>query len=143
MRGRPRKSIEDLKLYGGYRPHRHDERDESEPEVDGLPEKPDDLSEQESWLWDLVVTQYGDTGPVRKIDTAALIQVCKLWGLLQKAQKAAESDPLDKNTRVAVTGYYAAWDRAAAKLGLTPRDRRSIEVGGGKKKSGVRSRKRA
>lgn len=143
MRGRPPKSIDDLKVFGGYRDDRHGERAESEPEVSGLPERPKGLTKDERWLWDLVVAEFGESGPVRKIDGPALLQACRLWGLLLRAEKEAAKDPLDKNTRVAVTGYYAAWDRAAAKLGLTPRDRRSVTVDNGKKKSGVRRRKRA
>ena len=142
MRGRPPKSIEDLKVFGGYREDRHGSRAQAEPKVDGLPQRPEGLNENEAWLWDLVVSEYGESGPVRALDTAALLQCCKLWDLLTLAQEAASLDPLDKNIRVAVTGYYAAWDRAAAKLGLTPRDRRSVRVEN-QKPSGVRRRERA
>lgn len=141
---RPPKSIAELKLHGNYREDRHGARADIEEVVSGVPDKPPGLNEHESWMWDLVIEEYGDEGPVRRIDTAALLQACRLWGLLQQSQAEAASDPTDKNLRCAVTSYYAAWDRAAAKLGITPRDRRSVAGSMEKKqKQGVKVRNRA
>jgi P27 family predicted phage terminase small subunit len=40
----------------------------------------------------------------------------------------AKSDPTDKNARIAVTSYFAAWSKAANDLGLTPASRAKLRV---------------
>lgn len=142
-RGRPRKSVADLKLHGEFREDRHAHREEFEAEFTGVPESPDDLNPDEKWLWDLVISEYGDDGPLRHLDSAALYEACVLWGLLRQAQRAAKQDPADAKIGGLVIKYFNAYDKAAAKLGLNPRDRRSIAPEGGRKPSGVKRRERA
>ena len=109
----------------------------------GLPEKPAELTGDAGDLWDLILGEYAEAGPVKRLDGAALRACCELWALYRKAVKSAEADPIDKDTRIAVTSYYAAWERAAAKLGINPVDRRRVRTEGGEKKSGLRTRVRA
>lgn len=141
MRGRPPKSVHDLKVHGQFRSDRHGDR-LNEPTVVGRPEMPDWLAEDAVWLWELVVNEYADSGPIARLDTAALAAACDLWSLYRKASEKAERQPLEKDYRIAVTSYYAAWERAAAKLGLNPVDRRRLRVESENKSSGIRARTR-
>jgi len=144
MRGRPRKSVADLKLHGNFREDRHGDREEFESEFGGLPEKPEGMDSDEEQHWDYIVSAYGEAGPITAIDGPALLACCQNWALWQRALKAYKNDIGDKDLRIAVTSHYKDWDRAAAKLGLNPRDRRSIAPNAGKKpKTGVKRRERA
>lgn len=138
---RPPKSTAELKLHGGFRKDRHSDR-ENEPQVGGLPEKPKGLCADAAWFWDLVMSEYRESGPVRRLDTGALWAACDLWSKYRAASRLAENDPIEKNIRIAVTAYYAAWERAAAKLGLNPVDRRRVRVETDGKKTGVHTRVR-
>lgn len=143
MRGRPRKSLAELKLHGGFRDDRHADR-ESEPPTEGEPQKPDGITGDAEWLWNLTIKSYAASGALKELDTAALEACCDLWGKYKAASRSAEADPVDKESRIAVTAYYTAWDRAASKIGLNPIDRRRMQVDGGEKKQGgLRTRKRA
>jgi phage terminase small subunit len=120
----PRKTAAELKLHGTYRDDRHGER--NEPEMPGIPEKPDNLAEHASWFWDRTVPGLVANGVVKEADSAALLAACRLWHLFVVAMGEAELDPLDKNAACRAAQYHSAWDRAASKLGLTPVDRRRV-----------------
>lgn len=89
----------------------------------GSPKKPKGMSYQEKWLWDLVVASW-----MGEVDSAQLRQLCTLWDLLHSSLKAAKADPIDKDARLAVSQYAAAFDRLAAKFGLNPADRARLNV---------------
>ena len=116
---------------------------ELEPVVDGLPEKPISIQGEAEWLWDLVLEEYASAGPLKRIDTAAVLACCDLWSKYRAVSQLADSDPADKDMRIAVTAYYAAWERAAAKIGINPVDRRRVRTEREEKKSGLRTRVRA
>ncbi len=142
MKGRHPKSVAELKLHGTFRPGKHGDR-LAEPAVEGLPEKPVGLKPDAEWLWDLVLAEYANAGPLKRIDTAAVMAACDLWSKYRAASKLADANPVDKETRIAVTAYYAAWERAASKIGINPVDRRRVRTEGEPKKAGLRSRVRA
>ena len=142
MKGQPPKSIAELKVHGTFRPSRHGHR-ELEPETDGEPQKPEGMNADAEWLWELTIRSYAASGALKELDTAALESCCDLWGKYKAASRAADADPVDKDSRIAVTAYYAAWEKAASKIGLNPIDRRRMQVDGDKKKAGLRTRKRA
>lgn len=143
MKGRHPKPTAELKLHGTYRPSRHGGR-ASDLALEGLPEKPEGLKPDAEWLWDMVMAEYANAGPLKRIDTAAVFAACDLWSKYRAASKLADTNPVDKETRIAVTAYYAAWEKAAAKIGINPVDRRRVRVDGeGKKAAGLRSRVRA
>ena len=127
MKGRPRKPLAELQLMGGFRPERHAGRI-CEPQFDGEPVKPDGLSDDASQLWDSVVPHLVARRVVTAIDTSILTTVCQLWGLYLAAVKVATADPVSKDARGAVTAYWSAFDKAAARCGLNPVDRARLSV---------------
>jgi phage terminase small subunit len=138
MKGRPRQPTETLKLHGKYRADRHGER--NEPEATGVPVKPDDMFPEASAYWDSII---GQVTWARQPDTVALRVMCEQYGLYRKALALAVVDPLDKEVRIAVLGYKAAWETLAARFGLTPADRARVSAEPAGKQSGVKTRQRA
>lgn len=91
----------------------------------GTPVKPDGLSNVEDSLWDFLSPLLGaDAG---KSDSIALQALCEFWGLYRDAVEIAKEHPLDKDARIAVTSYWSAFERLAAKFGLTPTDRQRLD----------------
>ncbi|MDZ4686783.1 MAG: P27 family phage terminase small subunit [Planctomycetaceae bacterium] len=127
MKGRPRKSLAELRLMGGFRPARHADRID-EPQFDGEPVKPRGMDREAGRLWDAIVPELVARRVVRAIDTTVLVSVCELWSLYRKAIKAAASDPTSKDVRTAVIGYWRAFDAAAAHVGLSPTARTRLSV---------------
>ena len=125
--GRYRKSAAQLRLHGTFKAAQHGER-AVESVVSGAPEKPSGLTDEQGWMWDNAVEELARIGVAKRIDTAHLIAMCQLWGLYCKAIIAAIKDPIDKDARIAVTSYFAAWQAAAGKCGLSPADRAKLEV---------------
>jgi len=93
----------------------------------GKPDKPEGLAPAASELWDCIVA-HGGTLPLTALDAPALSAACQLWALYLQAVEAAQADPCDKVCRVAVTSYHAAFQAAAAKLGLSPADRARLRI---------------
>ena len=118
--GRPRKSLGQHVVDGTYRPNRHDGH--CEVVARGKPIKPDDLSKEEEWLWQLVVNDR-----CAAIDTAQLRQLCRAWHCLVAAGNAAREDPLHKEHRIAFCQYSAAFDKLAQQFGLSPVSRTRIK----------------
>jgi phage terminase small subunit len=138
------KPTADLKLHGTYRGDRHAARADAMPSQ-GVPVRPDNFTETEAALWDQVVPDLVARGVAAAKDTAELVSMCELWGLYRSSVTLAKSTPTDKEVRCAVTGYWAAFDRAAAKFGLSPVDNAGIILSGNdkKEKKGVATRVRA
>lgn len=143
---RPRKPIEQKVLDGSYRPNKdgplpenlQDWRNGDGPEP-GPPEKPGDLSEEASRMWDHVLA----TSPVRiwPGHAAALTVYCEWWSLwklcLVKAQAAKGMPKL--------TSLGISTDKLlllGAKFGLTPKDQSAMPVAesSGPKKAKVATR---
>jgi len=138
MKGRPRKTLEELRQMGAFRPARHADRID-EPQFDGVPVKPRGLDPIASKHWDAVVPDLVARAVVKGIDAPALTSMCILWSLFQKSAKKAEADPTDKLVRSAITGYHAAWVRVAASVGLTPADRARLSIRPPEKRDGILS----
>jgi len=136
MRGRPRKTLDELRQLAVFRPGRHADRID-EPKFDGEPHKPEGLDPVASNFWDVVVPQLISRRVVTSIDSAALVALCRLWSLFDASATAAQANPTDKAARFATTAYYAAWERAASKLGLNPIDRARLSVPPDDKPTGI------
>lgn len=126
-KGRPRKTLEQLKTLGVFRPDRHAGR-VLEPTAAGQPVKPRGLARDVSAVWDRIVPQLVAMRTVKEIDTDAVVAACETWVLYRRALRQAMRDPCDPSIRTAVVAYLAAWDRAAAKLGMSPIDRAKLSV---------------
>jgi P27 family predicted phage terminase small subunit len=137
-RGRPRKSVEELKRRGTYRKDRHADRVEEIPK--SRPEKPEGLGKYASWIWDQVVAELADK--LTRLDTAQLWSLCEMWELYRQAAEDAKKTPTNRDLRISVTTYRAAFEAAASKFGLNPCDRQRLPGGQAKQSAGVRSRSR-
>lgn len=126
-RGRPRKPTAALKLHGGYRNNEHGNR-AAEPQPEGKPTKPRGMKKHAVELWDRIVPQLVSMGVAKEIDTTILRTACEMYHLYREALKVAEKFPIDKDARIAVTSYFAAFERAATKLGISPVDRTRVKA---------------
>jgi phage terminase small subunit len=61
-------------------------------------------------------------------DTPAFTMLCELWSLYQQSLAAAKTDPTAKAARTALLNYLGAFDRLAARFGLTPADRARLQL---------------
>lgn len=103
-----------------------------EPEVPftrGLPIKPDDLSEDAAWMWDLVISQMQGIGLLKPIDAPALEVICETFARWREAVRfRKERGQLGKNSQgVVVAPWVKAEGEAArefrawcAEFGFTP-----------------------
>jgi P27 family predicted phage terminase small subunit len=123
---RPRKPTAIHRMHGTYRADRHGSREVGRPA--GAPIRPRHLVGEALKFWQRVVPPLKGAGVVGSIDTAILTACCDLWGLYRAAVAKAAADPIDKDARIAATSYFAAWQRAAATLGLSPGDRAKLNV---------------
>lgn len=126
-KGRPRKPLEQLQALGVFRPDRHLDR-LNEPKATGEPIKPADMEAEASAMWDRCLPRLLAQKTVKEIDTELLASACELWSLYCKAKRLAYVDPTDKNIRGAVVAYWAAFNKAASQLGMTPADRAKLSV---------------
>ncbi len=126
-RGPPRKPTELLKLHGTYRDDRHAKRGDQTPPANPLT-KPKGMSAAASKLWDQVVREHEARNLLGEIDQAALQSCCELWGFYRAAVARANKEPTNKEARIAVTSYWAAFNRAAVQFGLSPTARANLEI---------------
>lgn len=128
MPGRPRKPLQTLVMTGQFRADRHAER-ALEPQLDGVPAKPDGLDAVASAFWDSVVPQLVEAKILKQADEYAAATCCRLWSLLCRSIDAAAENPVDKELRSAVVAYHSAWDKAAGRIGLLPTERAKLSAG--------------
>lgn len=140
--GRKSTPTADLKIHGTYRRDRHEDRADVTP-PSGQPVRPETLDTIEGGLWDQVVPELVRKQMVGESDTAELVCMCELWGLYRNVVAKAKAAPTDKEIRCAVTAYFTAFDRLAAKFGLTSADRAGLKLPSGEKKNSVPTRVRA
>ena len=124
-RGFVGKSIEEHKREGTYKPslHKFDS-----PQALGMPIKPSDLDDVAGALWDTLTPQLFESKVVAEIDSTVLGEMCRIYSLYVAARKLAEQSPADKDIRIAVLGYWQAFERLASKFALSPGDRMRLKV---------------
>lgn len=127
MKGTQPKSYAELAIAGTLRPSRHGKEDTS-PQIEGKPEKPEWITGDAGTLWELITTSYGDAGPLTRLDSAILALACDMWAKYRAASAAAESGPTDKVLRSAVIAYASSFEKLAGRLGLNPVDRRRLKA---------------
>lgn len=81
------------------------------------PLRPDDLDQDGLELWDKVVLP---AEHLRKADSQLCQTCCEMWSLYRSVLVRAKANPVDKDTRIAVTNYWQQWRLAMEKLGLDP-----------------------
>ena len=123
--GRKRKPVETLRLEGGFRPQRHGERGETEPQIEGDPAKPADLDEAAQAHWDDVVPRLVKAKIATAADSEALAEMCRWWSRLQAFHAKGQSDRRSVMNGVSL---LKAWRDFACKFGMTPADRAALVV---------------
>lgn len=101
----------------------------------GVPDKPEGLSGDASWLWDRVVEQMTTIGLLKPVDAAALEVACETWARWREASRHRhENGLLGKNSQgVVAAPWIGIEERAskdfrawAAEFGLTPAAERHL-----------------
>jgi P27 family predicted phage terminase small subunit len=132
MKGRPRKPAKLHLLDGSYREDRHG----AEPEATGIPVKPTALKGAASKLWDELVPRFITSGIVTAWDTSTLFAMCQWWGRYLVAGKRLDALFASKKPAASDLHYFTkiadlagkAFDRLAARFGMTPADRARLRV---------------
>jgi phage terminase small subunit len=124
LRGPPPTPKDALDARGSWRAKG---RKQSRPAA-GVPVKPKDLPPAATAFWEAVVPKLRRAGWAGRLDSFALEQAARTWGLWRAAMVAAERDPTSKVCRAAVIAYSGLWLTLAAKLGLTPADRQRLQL---------------
>ena len=93
------------------------------PKAVGEPVRPDFTDPEAAAFWDVVVPGLVKAGIVGELDSAALQTMCEMWGLYRAAYEQAEKFPIDRDRRIAVVSYQAAFEKWASRFGLTAADR--------------------
>lgn len=89
-RGRTKKTIEDRKAEGTYRPERHGA---SFPTSEGKPVKPRYLKGEAGKFWGANVPRLADLGIACDVDTPALAAMCEWWAEYRQAvDEAVENE---------------------------------------------------
>lgn len=129
--GRPRTDSRLLKLRGSRNlKHR---RPNAENEFQGAgawPDKPDDLGEAGSALWDRLTPELVATGALTGTDFACFCRYCELTSLLDRLQRDAEQLEPDARLRAHRLALSFAGELRQLEnvLGLTPASRGRIHV---------------
>lgn len=120
--GRPRKPSATRHLEGNR------SRTDIPPELPlhGTPELPASLDAVAAEHFTFLAAEFGGAGVLKRADGPALQKLADLWSKYWRASEAWENNPTDKEARMAVLGFAAAWDRSAARLGLQVIDRSKL-----------------
>lgn len=109
-----------------------------EPEVPftrGLPQKPEELSPDASWLWDLVVEQMQTIGLLKPLDAPSLEILCETYARWKEAARFRQERALmAKNSQGLVAAPWIGIEERAGRefrawcseYGLTPAAERNL-----------------
>lgn len=128
--GRTPKPAEFHVLHGTHRADRHGPATEQAFDPDGGAPivKPEGLTGEAGKLFDELLPRLR---PILKpTDTAAFLMLCNVYALYAASLAIAQTAPTDKPAKSAVLGYLAAFDKLAARFGLTPTDRQRLRASG-------------
>lgn len=121
-----------LKLMQGRSEGRDSGGRKIEPPPDFIrepPIKPEDLSEDASWMWDQIVMQMGSTGVLKPLDAYALEVICETFARWREAvRQRQESGLLASNSQGRVSAPWVGIEERAGRdfrawcseFGLTP-----------------------
>lgn len=122
--GRPPKPTADLKLHGGFRPERHEDR-AREPQPAGSAVQFDELAGEALRAWEFCVPQLIAVGLATELDSMELCAMCNWWGEYQKYRTADDGNDY-RRLNMAATAYKQ-YRVLAAKFGMTPQDRVGLQ----------------
>lgn len=115
---------------GTFQKVRHGKRADNKPAI-GKPEKPPELNEVESAVWDQMVTYLPD-GTLGRVDSVALREMCRWYAVYCEAMQLLAADPINKDARLSATACWDRFWRIASDFGATPvaRTRLQLDSGG-------------
>ena len=119
--GRPRKPSKKHNLEGTAP---RDGRRGNPVIANGQPEKPDWLTGEASEMWDKVLPEVVRVAGAASIDSFALAAMCDWWGAYRKYR----ADCVNKWAPARARDAFNSWQRLAARFGLTPLDRQSLQI---------------
>jgi phage terminase small subunit len=119
---RPPKTTQLHVVDGTFNVTRHRNR-KAAPESEGAPVKPADLDEFGLECWQKLVEPALRMKIGREVDAVAAEELCRLYSFYRRSCEKASADPIAKEARCAVTGYFAAFEKVASRFGFTPADR--------------------
>ena len=124
--GRPRKPLAAHAIEGTSRADRHETRGDRVPAA-GWPEKPAGLSPMQERLWDDVTT-YLPPACLGSLDTSALRDMVRWYGVYTDLMSLVESDPTDVANMNALGKAFDRFWKYAQQFGLTPVARTRLEI---------------
>ena len=139
--GRKPKPPEFHVLAGTFRADRHGDPNAIKPA--GVPLRPENLSADEAWCWDMGVSHLVRLGVVQELDSALLWSMCELWGLYRQCVEMAKLMPADKDVRIATVAYWGKFEVACARFGLNASDRMRLKMPSGREPGEIKVRNRA
>ncbi len=107
--------------------------DHDPTEYDGGPVKPLDLSDSVSKRWDVLLEQLPKEA-LRQVDVYNIRQAAVFSVLLESIEKQLEEKPSDKDLRCAYTQYSEKFIKLSGHLGMSPADRKRIQIAQPKEK---------
>ena len=139
----PKAEPSELKLARGtFRAYRDTGRMDLCP-PQGAPDKPTDIADEASLLWDRILSEHKVRGSLGSLDSHALGTLCRTYGLLCRTYELLKAAPTDKDTRCSYAAYVSICDKLGAKFGWTASDRAMLKLGSGSEKPTVPTRARA
>lgn len=125
--GRPPKPTNLLRIEGGLRTGRHDDRErEPQPEGDAVPIVT--LTGEALDAWEFLRPRLIQLGLASELDSHELTAMCEWWGEYRKwCVMEAEND---YRRMVGMAAAYKQFRTIAAKFGLTPTDRVGLRGAG-------------
>ena len=122
------KSIEDLRMFGGYRADRHSKR-ETVYQSEDFPRAMKRLDGEALALWDRIVPQLIETETVSDLDSPELTALCEWWACYRQWADdtiCAKVNPYKRTTGMAMA--YKQFRTLAAKFYMTPDDRIGMPI---------------
>lgn len=124
-RGRPRKSIAELKLAGTYRHDRHGDRDDA-PLFDDSPSRPKGMDKIAAKYWREVIQPLIDKKAVNAVDRPALEALANFYAVYHTQMRAYLENPTSVGLFNMMNKSWSTYSRLAASFGLTPKDRSNV-----------------
>ena len=96
--------------------------------LQGLPEKPDGLNDDGLAFWKLAAGELGAVGVAKRIDSAALHQAADCWQRWRACCRVLDMQPFNETASRDYSKYANLWLKLCGRLGLTPIDRKRLEI---------------
>lgn len=117
---KPRKPLALLKMDGGYRKDRHEDRPELPESESAVPDMPDFLKGASIKEWKRITKILKDRGVISLANAATLTQYCLMWGELADNYNG-EGEPMG-------AAFHTSFRLVCSELGITPVSQNKISI---------------